>query len=114
MTDVKFIEKKGASLSALADTLKSVEDKKNPVAIQQQVKDYAVRFSKLNISGETKLIKAIQDLEIPLVTDSHIVQIVNLMPESANELQTVFAGSRTTVSSENMSKLLEVIKANGK
>jgi len=114
MADIKFIDKNPISLATLAEELKAVEEKKDKVAVQQQVKDYAIRFSKVNKVRETKLTKTIKDLEVPLLTDTHIVQIVNLMPGNLTELQTIFAGSKTNVSAENLDKIQKVIKAHGK
>ncbi len=114
MTDIKFIEKEGLCYATLADDLKKAEDKKEPIAIQQKVKDYALRFSKINKDVEAKLGQEIKALEIPLLTDTHMVEIINLMPKTLSELQTIFAGSKTTVSAENLNRLQEVIKAHEK
>lgn len=111
MTDIKFIEKTPICLGALAEEVKkAAEDKENPITLQQRVKDYAINFSKLNKEKELKLLKAIKDLEIPLLTDSHMVEIINLMPENLPELRTIFAGSKTTITLENLTKILEVLK----
>ena len=114
MSDIKFIQRETISLGALAEEIKKVEDKKEPVAVQQKVKDYAIKFSKVNKDKEAKFIEAIRSLEIPLLTDAHAIQIVNLAPENLAELQTVFAGTKTTISPENLTKLQEVIKAHEK
>ena len=63
---------------------------------------------------ELKLVKAIKDLEIPLLTEANAIEIANILPKNLNELRTIFAGSKITVAPENLDKLFEVIKSNEK
>lgn len=110
----KFIKKEPVSLAELAEEIKKAEDKKEPVAVQQQVKDYAIRFSKINKEKAAKLAQAIHGLDIPLLNENQAMEMVNVLPQNMTELQTVFAGSKITVAPENLKKLLEVIKTHEK
>ncbi len=77
---------------------------------QQRVMDSIIKFSKLNKEKETKLIKDLKALDIPRLSDSHIAQIVTIIPKDVDELRTVFAGSKTTITKEDLEKIQSTIK----
>jgi len=56
-----------------------------------------------------KLMKAINELEIPRVRAEHVVKIVDMMPKSVEELKIILQGFTVTVSADNMKKILSVL-----
>ena len=95
----------------LASTLKTLEKNQKQInPVQQKTKDYSIKFSKLNKSQESKLFEEIQKLDIPRISKEHIAEIISLLPKDVNELKTIFAGSKTTVTTENLDKILKALK----
>lgn len=108
MAEIKIVQKEPLTLSELADTLKKLG--KDLDAIQQKVKDFAIKFSKLNKTEEAKIVDAIKKLGIPRLDEKYIALIVNLMPKNITELRTIFAGSPTNLTEENLQKIMDILK----
>ncbi len=107
--ELKIVEKKPLLLSEVEDNIK---EKNLPV--QQKVFDCMKKFSKINKDKALTLLKELKSLEIPRVEDEQFIQIINLAPKTESELKSVFSGSKTTVSSENIKKILETLKKHEK
>lgn len=107
--EVKVIKEQPLLMSEVEESLDKIK-KKERLPIQEIVYDFARKFEKLNTEKSKKLIDEIKALEIPRVTEFHIYQIVNLMPKNLGELRSIFAGTKTTITPENMKSMLELIK----
>ena len=115
MVEVQILKSEIIGPAQVKETLEAIEkklkkDKQSLGSIQQKTKDNIVKFSKLNKEKETKLIKDLKALNIPRLSDSHIAQIVTIMPKDVDELKTVFAGSKTTITKEDLDKIQSTIK----
>lgn len=96
-------------LSEVEKELRKI-NKKDRIPVQERGYDFIRKFEKLGTKKANKLTKEIKGLEVPRVTDFHIYQIANIMPKTLGELRTVFAGTKTTVTPENLQKILKVVK----
>jgi len=97
----------------LAEVLSLLKDRAkggdlNPV--EQKVHDFAKQFSKLNKSKVAQLRKDIESLEIPRLSEDQLVELVNIVPLDLGEVRAVLAGSKTTVTPDNIKKLVEVMR----
>ena len=112
MVEVQVLKQETIGPAQVKEALEAIEkkDKASFEGIQQKVKDNIVKFSKLNKEKETKLIKDLKALNIPRLSDSHMAQIVTIMPKDVDELKTVFAGSKTTITKEDLDKIQSTIK----
>lgn len=107
--EVKIIKEQPLLMSEVEEGLGKIK-KKDRLPIQEVVYDFARKFEKINTEKSKKLIEEIKSLEIPRVTELHIYQIANLMPMNLGELRSIFAGTKTTITPENMKSILEIIK----
>ncbi len=107
--ELKILVKEPVLMTELANELKVI-DKTEIKALQQKTGDYALKFSKLNKDKEAKLFKEILGLEVPRLEREQVATIVNLLPKNETELRTVFAGTKTTVTQENIIKILDTLK----
>lgn len=107
--EVKIKNQKILLSSEVESNLKKV-NKKDRIPVQELSYDFNRKFKKLNTTDGKKLVEEIKELEIPRVTDFHIYQIANLLPKTLGELRSIFAGTRTTITPENIKKILEIIK----
>ena len=108
MPELKIIKSIKMSLGQIAEALKPGK-KEELIPVQQKAFDHAVKFSKLNKSQELKLTEELKSLEVPRMTEEHIVTIVDLVPRSISELKTVFAGTKTTIAPENIDKIQKTL-----
>lgn len=115
MVEVKILKQEIIGPANVLAILEEREKKEKTLGgIAQTVKDSITKFSKLNKAQETKLIAALKGLNIARLTDAHIAQIATILPEDIDELKIVFAGSKTTLTQEDLEKIQSTIKQHGK
>ncbi len=110
MAEIKILDKEALTLSEVGGIVKGKE--LSPV--QQKVREFTTKFSKLGMTGERALVKDIAALNIPRMDGDHIALIVNLTPKNINELRTVFAGSAINLTEENLQKIMDVLGKHAK
>ncbi len=109
--ELKIINKKPLILKEVSENIAS---KKNTIAVQQKVFDFTNKFSKFNKEVSHKLIDELIELRIPRVEEHQLIQIINLAPKTETEIKTIFAGTKTTVTTESIKKILEILKKHEK
>ncbi len=107
--ELKIINKKPLLLQEVGENIE-----KKDIPLQQKVFDSMKKFSKFNKDKALKILEELNSLEIPRLEDEQFIQIINLAPKTESELKSVFSGSKTTVSSENIKKILETLKKHEK
>ena len=107
--DIKIIKKEPLTYVALNKIISGLGKKSELPTIQQKVQTFVKKFSKIKEADATKLAEELRALEIPMFTEEHIAQIINIMPQDLAELKSIFAGSKTTISPENFKKILDVV-----
>jgi len=107
--EVKVLKSEPLLLGEVEKELKNIK-KKDRLPVQEKSYDFARKFEKLKIEKAKQLIEEIRKLEIPRITDFHIYQIADLMPKSLVELRSIFAGTKTTVTPDNIKQIYEIIK----
>lgn len=107
--DIKVVKKEPLTLVEVNKTISGLGKKSELPAIQQKVLTFAKKFNKITEAHAKKLAEELRGLEIPMFSEEHIVQIINIMPKDLAELKSVFAGSKTSISPENFKKILDVV-----
>jgi len=75
---------------------------------QKRALDYVKKFSKLKLKEATELSKKLAGL--PLNLGSHqIVKIVDLLPETVDDVRSIFSKERFKYSEEEIKKILEIV-----
>jgi len=111
--ETKVLKKEPLTFADIISELSKIK-KGQITPIQQKVHDFAIRFSKINKAQKDRLVKELRALGIPTLTDAHICTIANLMPRDIVELRSIFTGTKTTITSENLQKVQEALKKYGK
>lgn len=107
--EVKILEEKPLLLSEVEVELEKIA-KKGRLSIQEITYDFTRKFNKLDTNTAKGLIEEINKLEIPRVDNFHVYQIASIVPKNLGELRSIFAGTKTTVTPENIKKILEIVK----
>ena len=107
--EVKITKEQPLLLSEVEQSLGKIK-KKDRLPIQEVTYDFNRKFAKIKTEKSKKLVEEITALEIPRVTEFHIYQIANLMPKNLGELRSIFAGTKTTITPENIKSMLEIVK----
>ena len=92
-------------------TLLKKEKEKELGYEQKNALEHLRKFAKLsqkNLKDMTDALKKIEKLK-----DKHLVSIVNILPESLDELRLVFANEVITLSDDDKKKILSIVKKYG-
>jgi len=76
-----------------------------------KTEEYLKQFTVLDVKKAMALKKAIAKIDVPRLKDIHIVKIIDLMPQSVDDLKIILQGYTLTVNKDNLKKLIDVIKA---
>ncbi|MBS7611174.1 hypothetical protein KEJ27_03020 [Candidatus Bathyarchaeota archaeon] len=92
----------------IAEVYSMLRDVKNPSSLQVRVLEYARKMTKVDPLKASELIdKLIEEFNIER---DRAVQIVNVMPESIEELRVFFTGSKgKLVTTSQLKKILELL-----
>ncbi len=90
--------------------LSGKEKEKELVYEQKNALEHLRKFCKLS---EKKFKTLVEELgKIEKLKEKHIVNIVNFLPETQDELRVLFANDRVVLSDEDKKKILKIVKEN--
>ncbi|MBA7647731.1 hypothetical protein ES703_55510 [subsurface metagenome] len=75
---------------------------------EADVLGFIKKFAKVNLKEAKELRKKIKELELMKVKTEHIVKIIDLMPENAEDLNKIFAN--VSLNEDETKKILETVK----
>lgn len=111
MSKPEIIGKEPITLSDLKAELSTIQKRDGEPSFRAgKTIDYINQFKPLSKTASKELGKKIVDLEVPRLKDEHIVKIVDLLPVTADELKVILQGYALTVTKENMTKIVNVVK----
>jgi len=76
----------------------------------QKTDEYINTFTKLSLANYKELVKKLNELEIPRLSDAHICKIVDILPGTVEELKVVMQGYTLTINNDNMKKIVAAVK----
>ena len=85
------------------------EKKENENKRVEQLREYINKFAKLDAENAKKLREELKALGIAKLDEEHIVKLVDLLPEDADDVRKVFYGSTISLSQSEIQKILEVV-----
>ncbi len=104
---MKVVEKKYIPISEAKDILK---ESKRELYEQKLAYEYAKQFSKLKPEKAKELMEKLQALNIPKLKEEMIVKIVDILPETIDELRTILTTSELSFKADEINKIYEVVK----
>ena len=100
-------EEKPVTLSEVYAILK-VRKKAGELEYGQRLTyDYSQKFVSLSVTKAKALIKEL--LEIEKVREHQAVYLADLLPDTAEEIQLIFAKERTSLGDDDVKKILEIV-----
>jgi DNA-directed RNA polymerase subunit F len=102
------IKKELVTLAQVKEILASVKQE-DMDQIQRWTADYVGKFAKVDAGAATKIIRQlVNDCDL---TEEEAVEIVNVLPTSLEELRAFTFGWKKLILTENLEKMLKIIKA---
>ena len=111
MARAEIIEEVPIGLTELKAEL--IKIKKRDVELtprSTKLEDYLNHVVQLSKKEYVELVEELNKLKIPRLKDIHIIKIVDILPETVDELKSILHGYALTVTSDNMKKIVNVTK----
>lgn len=101
--DVSYV-----SLAEVKNLLRKVEKERETLLYEQRIAlEHAQHFVKLPANKTTELIKKLKQLEI--IKEVHAYKIADLLPTTKDEVQSIFAKERMTLTDKDIQRILDVV-----
>lgn len=111
MSEEMLISERPLTMVELAEDLDNLEKTEKELNFRSnKTKAYLKQFVKLKLKDSKELAKKIESLNISRLKERQIVKIVDMLPESVDEIKMLMVGETTTVTDENMKKIIDVVK----
>ncbi|MDA1197240.1 MAG: hypothetical protein O2779_04735 [Nanoarchaeota archaeon] len=109
MSTFEIIDERPIDLTELKSELESIEKRDKELGFRSnRTKEY---LEQIGVKGDNKkIIKKIEELNVPRLKDLHIVKIVDNKPETVKDLKYVLQGYPLTVNADYLKKIVEALK----
>ncbi|MDO8643101.1 MAG: hypothetical protein Q7R76_06005 [Candidatus Woesearchaeota archaeon] len=111
MTTLKIISETPIMLAQLKEDLARIKQRDGELNFRaSKTEEYLNQFVGLSGEKAEEIAKKIESLDIPRLKPEHIAKIVDLMPNSLDEMKTILSSYTITVSAENVAAIVEAVK----
>jgi len=108
MIGKKTLTEKPVTLAEALEVLEKQKGEGEPGYSQRLTYDYAQKFSKLTAKKAKELTAEL--LKLGNLREHQVVTLVDLMPETKEDIQLIFAKERNRLEDKEIEKVLELIK----
>ncbi|MBN2459490.1 hypothetical protein JXB28_04365 [Candidatus Woesearchaeota archaeon] len=110
MGNIQVLEKKSMNMVELKEELANIKKRDTELSLRgNKTEEYVNEFASIKPKQAEELYKDIEKLEIPRLKDTHINKVIDMMPESVDELKVIMQGYTVPVTNENLKKIVEAV-----
>jgi len=100
---------KPITISEVKNILKKVEKDRKEMLYEQKIAlEHAHKFAKLSVKKADELVKELSKLEF--LQEIHAYKIADILPTTSDDVKTIFAKERITLSENDINQILELVK----
>lgn len=111
MVSPKIIEEESITMSELKDALHKIKKRDEELGFRAgKTEEYLESFQLLKEKEAKELFAKIEKLNIPRFKKEYIDKMVDLLPESGDDVKMILQGYPLTITKENCDKIAKVIK----
>ncbi|MBN2880464.1 hypothetical protein JXM83_00265 [Candidatus Woesearchaeota archaeon] len=111
MAKPDIIEMNPISSSEMKDELKKIQKRDGELNFRaNKAMEYLDQFKTLKKSDAKSLISEIESMGISRIRLEHIVKIVDLLPQSVEDLKMLMGGYNVTLPKESMEQIIDAVK----
>ena len=110
MVKPQLLEEKPIMLSMLKEKLAEIKEREKELNFRSNKTDeYLSTLNILPAKKAKELAKKLADAEIPRLKEEYISKIVDLLPNTVNDVKLLFQVSILTLSADNIKKIVELV-----
>ena len=107
----KIIQEDPISLYELEKEIKAIKKRDEEMNIRsKKTEEYLQDFVSIKLSEAEELQKELESLNVPRLKTTHIIKLVDTLPDTPEEVKIVLQGYTITISKENLNKIAGAIK----
>ncbi len=96
-------------LAEVKNILKKVSKERKELIYEQKIAlEHAQKFAKLPVKKTQDLIKELEGLEF--IDENRAIRIADLLPTTEDDVKTIFAKERITLSEKDIKTVLDIVK----
>ncbi|MFA4886902.1 MAG: hypothetical protein WC595_01690 [Candidatus Nanoarchaeia archaeon] len=111
--DIDVLEQTPLTMAELKDKLDAFKAHQKDKELNfraTKVYDYLTEFVTIDGKKAQDLKEKIQALNVSRLKDKHIIKIIDLQPESTEEIKSILTGENLTVKTEDLTKIISALK----
>jgi len=110
MSEIKIIEEKPISMAELKEELKDIKKRDPELSFRTaKVAEQVELLKTVKVKDAEEMLEKIQKLNVPRLKDTHILKIIDLMPQNMIELKNIIQSYSLTINNDNLEKILEIM-----
>jgi DNA-directed RNA polymerase subunit F len=99
---------KPVPLAEVKNILKKVSKDRKEMRYEQKVAlEHASKFAKLPVKKTEDMMKEL--MEIKDITELHAIKIADILPRTEDDIKTIFAKERITITGNEIKKILDIV-----
>ncbi len=108
----EIIEEQEIPMFSLKEELAKIKKRDGELGFRaNKAEEYLGNFVFLKPKEAKELVEKLKKLQIPRLKNQHIFKIVDLLPETPEELKFILQSFTITINSENAKKITELVKS---
>jgi DNA-directed RNA polymerase subunit F len=114
MVDAKILEEKPVTMAELKEEIDAIKKRDAEKTAESnfrvtQADEYLSSFIHISAKSALELKKEIEKLEIPRLKDAQVCKIVDIMPETMEELKAILEEYPITIVDKNLKRIVELV-----
>lgn len=111
MSKPELLNETPVTMSELKESLKKVVKRDGELNFRaSKTEDYLNQFVTLKPKEVKELFVKLKELDVPRLKDAHMIKLIDLLPDTAEEVKFTLAQYTVTVNPENCKKIADIIK----
>ncbi len=110
MVKPTLLEEKSMNLVEVKEELGKIEKRDKELSFRaNKTNEYLNSVVTMKPKEAKEIYKNLDDLKIPRLKDIHINKIIDILPDSLEELKTIVQSYTLTVNNDNLKKIVKVV-----
>lgn len=111
MVKPSILSEKPITITTLKSNLTKIKERDGELNFRaNKTEEYLNEFVTLDDNKAAELADKLEKLKLPRIKEEHIIKIVDMLPETVNDLKAILQGYTITVNNENAKKIVETVK----